>query len=134
MKDEFTRFLYRVIGLFIVGVVGMVSLMTIFACGFSRNCAQAQATVERTPVAVPPAATVPVMIFVTEEPTVPAFCRVAAADLVDAWAEAGYPESGPFPFTDAGGQSCQATADEVRSALAMALPMDAIVSAGTPLP
>ena len=134
MKDEFTKFLYWAIGIFIVGVVGMVSMITIFACGFSRNCAQAQATVVRTPVAVPPAATVPAVVFVTEEPTAPASCRVAAAALVDAWAEAGYPESGPFPFTDAGGQSCQATADEVRSALAIALPMDAVVSAGTPIP
>ncbi|MEW5830128.1 MAG: hypothetical protein AB1846_14630 [Chloroflexota bacterium] len=134
MKDEFTKFLYWAIGIFIVGVVGMVSLMTIFACGFSRNCAQAQATVERTPVAVPPAATVPAVVFVGEEQAAPETCRVSASDLVDAWAEAGYPESEPFPFTDADGQSCQATADEVRSVLVMAMPMDAVVSAGVPLP
>ncbi len=134
MKDEFTKFLYWAIGLFIVGVVGVVSLMTIFACGFSRNCAQAQATVERTPVAVPPAASLPAMAFTSEEPAAPVTCRVAASDLVNAWAEAGYPEADPFPFTDADGQPCQATADEVRSVLAAAMPMDAVVSVGVPFP
>jgi hypothetical protein len=134
VKDEFTKFLYWAIGIFIVGVVGVVTLMTIFACGFSRNCAQAQATVERTPVPVPPAASVPAMVFTFDEPAAPETCRVAASDLVDAWAEAGYPETEPFPFTDADGKSCQATADEVKSVMVRAAPMDAIVSAGTPLP
>lgn len=57
---------------------------------------------------------------------------VAATDLIDAWLEAGSPETEPFQFTDADGRRCEAVPDDVKPLL------DALskqlVEAGTPLP
>lgn len=51
---------------------------------------------------------------------------------MDAWLEAGSPETEPFQFTDADGRRCEAVPDDVKPLL------DALskqlVEAGTPLP
>ncbi|GAB4433628.1 MAG: hypothetical protein Kow002_21030 [Anaerolineales bacterium] len=121
MKDNLPKFMYVMLGLFVLLIIGFVSLMAIFSCGFSANCVRGQPYVVRTPLAVPPAADLPEQDFTYQvedaAPTKAASepCRVTAADLMAAWVSSGYPESVAFAFTDADGKKCEATfADDVQ--------------------
>jgi len=112
-KDNFPKFFYWVLGLFVVLTIGFISLMTFFSCGFNPNCLRGQTKVERTPLAVPPPASLPEVEFQydVEEPTPMSAtepCRVIAADLMGAWVSAGYPEEESFTFTDLDGKTCEA--------------------------
>ncbi len=113
MKDNFPKFLYWVLGVFIVGNIAFILLMTFFSCGFTPNCLRGQMKVERTPLAVPPPASLPEVEFqydVAEPTPISASepCRVNAADLMGAWVSAGYPEEESFTFTDLDGKTCEA--------------------------
>jgi len=141
VKDNFTKFLYWTLGLFIIGIIIYISMMTIFACGFSQDCSQGKLPVERTPLAVPPVAEVPAVEFryaVEDDSAMPVamttVCNVVAADFVDAWSAAGYPEDEPFTFVDLDGVTCEATADDARSVMVMGASMDVVISIGEPVP
>ena len=115
MKDGFSKFMYVTLGLFVLLLIGFVSLMAIFSCGFSPNCVQGQPYIARTPLAVPPVADLPEVDFSyqPEEEASPEAvsepCRMAAADLMGAWVSAGYPETDTFAFTDVDNKKCEAT-------------------------
>ena len=140
MNDNFTKFLYWTLGLFILGIIIYIAMTTFFACGFSQDCSQGQPVAERTPLAVPPVAEVPAVEFeyAVEEDAVAieamVVCNVVAADFVDAWSAAGYPEDGPFTFVDLDGETCEATADDVKSVMVAAMSMDVVISVGEPVP
>jgi hypothetical protein len=117
VRDNFPKFFYWVLGLFSAGIIAFVVLVTYFSCGFSSNCSQGQLKVERTPLAVPPPASLPETEFTYDvmEPTpvsVAAPCRIVAADLMGAWVSAGYPGEGSFSFTDMDGKTCEAEFSE----------------------
>ena len=147
MKDSFTKILYGILGAFVIGVIAYVLMMTFFACGFSQDCSQGQPAVARTPLAVPPPATLPEAQF-TQDPTelfvvvdenettllTEVSCKIVAADFVDAWSAAGYPEGEPFTFVDIDGADCQATADDVKAVMVAAESMDTVIAVGEPAP
>lgn len=113
MKDNFSKFFYWVLILFSVGIIAFVLLVTYFSCGFSPDCSQGQWKVERTPLAVPPPASLPEVEFQydAEVPTPISAsepCRIVAADLMAAWVSTGYPGEEPFRFTDLDGKTCEA--------------------------
>jgi len=113
VKDNFPKFFYWVLGLFVIGVIAFVSMMTFFSCGFTPNCLKGQLKVQRTPLAVPPPASLPEAEFEYEgaEPTpvsASEHCRIVAADLMGAWVSAGYPGEESFTFSDLDGRTCEA--------------------------
>jgi len=140
VKDNFTKFLYWTLGLFIIGIIVYIAMTTFFACCFSQDCSQSQPLVARTPLAVPPVADLPAMEFeyAVEDDAIAAeamiVCNVVAADFVDAWSAAGYPEDEPFTFVNLDGETCEATADEVKSVMVAAISMDVVISVGEPVP
>ena len=106
MNDDVRSTIYGTIALFLLVVASWLSLIYISSCGFTLTCNRAAPRVERTPI--------PTLIPVSHsEPEmgegIVEFnkCKVAATDLIGAWAMAGHPETEPFPFTDLDGQSCE---------------------------
>ncbi|RME90619.1 MAG: hypothetical protein D6770_02105 [Anaerolineae bacterium] len=107
MRDDFQKILYGVLIGFVVVLVVWIGYVYVAACGFSLGCERA-AAVERTPIPTLPAATLPAPKPAEGQANLTK-CRVAAANLIGAWVSAGYPETEPFPFTDADGVACQGT-------------------------
>lgn len=96
-------------------LVGLPALLLAFVFGLYFFGCQTNNTC--TGIALPVTTPIPTLIPATlPAPQVGAAavaatpkCRVAAADLVAAWIDAGYPETDPFSFTDVKGQTCTAT-------------------------
>lgn len=96
-------------------LVGLPAMVIVFAFGLYFFGCQTNNTC--TGIALPVTTPIPTLIPATlPAPQVGADaiaavpkCRVAAADLVSSWIDAGYPETETFTFTDAKGQTCTAT-------------------------
>lgn len=112
MKDDVKKYIYGTVIVFIVGVLVWVGFVYTNACGFTLSCNRGALTVERTPIPTLLLANMPVME--SGEVAVLDQCRVAAADLLGAWVDAGSPESDTFQFVDMNGQNCETTFEEVR--------------------
>jgi len=84
------------------------SIIYISSCGFTFTCHRGAALVERTPIPTLIPATLPAQSTGADAA---AFnkCQIAAANLIGAWVNAGYPETDKFSFTDVNGQNCEAT-------------------------
>jgi len=101
-----------ILGLFLfVGL--MLTVVYVSSCGLTLTCHKAAPNVDRTPI--------PTLIPVSHsesqvEVSMEEFnkCQVAAGDLIGAWASAGAPETEAFPFTDAKGQTCEGTYEDVQ--------------------
>src|SRR5262245_6104520 len=113
MNDDVRKMIYGTIMLFLLVVVGWLSLIYVSSCGLTLTCRQALPKVDRTPI--------PTLIPVkhSNSSTGPGAlsaefdkCQVAAADLVGAWVSAGAPETEAFPFSDVNGNSCEGTFSE----------------------
>jgi len=91
----------------------MFSIVYISSCGWTFTCVQAEPKVERTPI--------PTLIPASHSELQMqggaaefSKCRVNAADLVGAWVSAGAPETGPFPFTDMNGETCEGSYTDIQ--------------------
>jgi len=114
MQDDVRKTIYSALIIFVVGVTLWVSIVFINACGFSLACNKGITKTERTPVPTLQPAFMPAADLSIQPQTNPDVCRVAAAELIGAWAVANAPESEPFPFTDADGRECEATFADVQ--------------------
>jgi hypothetical protein len=112
MKDDVKKYIYGTVIVFVVGVLVWVGIVYTNACGFTLSCNRGALAVERTPIPTLLPASMPVMD--DGEAAVSGQCRVAAADLIGAWVEAGSPETDAFQFVDASGQNCESTFEEIR--------------------
>jgi len=83
------------------------SIIYVSSCGFTFTCNRGEPPVNVTPIPTLIPATLPVQIGGGD--AVFNKCQVAAADLIGAWVDAGYPETDKFAFTDVNGQDCEAT-------------------------
>jgi hypothetical protein len=114
MNDDVRKMIYGTLAFFLLGVVGWITTLLIFSCGFSLECRQASPRVDRTPI--------PTLIPVRHAEVQPGEgalsefngCQVNAADLVGAWVSAGSPETEPFPFTDLSGNPCEGTFADIQ--------------------
>ncbi len=113
MKDDVRKYIYGAVIVFVVGVLAWVGFIYTNACGFTLSCNRGALAVERTPIPTLLPANMPVMEG-GEVAAASNQCRVAAADLIGAWVEAGSPETDAFEFVDANEQNCSATFEEVR--------------------
>ncbi|NWG06466.1 MAG: hypothetical protein HXY35_07245 [Chloroflexi bacterium] len=112
MNDVRKMIFGAIIGLFVfVGL--MIAIVYVSSCGLTLTCNQAEPKVDRTPI--------PTLILAShsesqmgDEITEFNKCKVNAVDLIGAWVAAGTPETGPFPFTDVNGESCQGTYAEIQ--------------------
>ncbi|GAB4539140.1 MAG: hypothetical protein Fur002_03720 [Anaerolineales bacterium] len=114
MQDDVRKTIYSTLIIFVVGVSLWVSIVFLNACGFSLACNKGIAKAERTPVPTLPPAFMPAADLSLKPQTNPEACRVAAAELIGAWAAANAPESEAFSFTDADGRECEATYADVQ--------------------
>jgi hypothetical protein len=113
MKDDVKKYIYGTVIVFVVGVLAfLVGIVYTNACGFTLSCKRGALAVERTPIPTLIPANMPVMESGEAAPQ--GQCRVAAADLIGAWVDAGSPETDAFEFVDASGQNCASTFEEVR--------------------
>jgi len=106
--DDFKKLLYGVLIGFVLLIVGFVSFAFIWSCGLDFSCEQAKPI----PLGTPVPTLIPATLPAPKTDGVPdAFgkCEVKALDLLGAWIAAGSPESDAFPFTDLGGNPCEAT-------------------------
>jgi hypothetical protein len=118
MNDDTRGLIYATITFFLLGLVVWLGFVYISACGFTLNCIQGAPLVVRTPI--------PTLIPLEHaqgqgqpEPAPAEFnaCQVGAVDLIGAWVTAGHSETEAFPFTDANGQECQATYEDIQPLL-----------------
>jgi hypothetical protein len=114
MKDDVRSYIYGTLTVFLVGVSIWLGIIFINACGFTLTCNRGHRLLERTPVPKLIPATLPAVNIGSGEVAVSDECRVSAQDLIGAWVEAGSPEKEAFKFTDANGQDCESTFDEVQ--------------------
>ncbi len=85
-------------------------LVTAILFGFSlAACDQANTKPFGTPVPTLAAAKLPASSGGVVQSPAAVRCSVRAIDLLGAWVSAGYPETDPFGFTGADGQTCQGT-------------------------
>ena len=112
MNDDVRKYIYGALTVFVVGVLVWLGFLFVNACGFTLSCNKGKLAVERTPIPTLLPADMPVME--SGESAASDKCRVAAADLVGAWVEAGSPETESFEFVDVNGQNCESTFEEVR--------------------
>jgi hypothetical protein len=89
------------------------SIIYISSCGLTLTCNQAEAKVERTPIPtlIPASHSESQMEVSLEEFNK---CLVPASDLIGAWISSGASETEAFPFTDANGQTCEGTYDDIQ--------------------
>lgn len=113
MKDDVRKYIYGAMIVFVVGVLAWVGFIYTNACGFTLSCNRGALVVERTPNPTLLPANMPVMEG-SEVVAASDQCRVAAADLIGRWVEAGSPEINAFEFVDTNEQNCAATFEEVR--------------------
>jgi hypothetical protein len=116
MNDDVRKYIYGALTVFLVGVLVWVGFIFVNACGFTLTCNQGELPVERTPIPTLLPATLPAVEMNVDEEAVSenVVCRVAAVDLIGAWAAAGSPETEAFQFTDSTGQNCEATFEAVK--------------------
>jgi hypothetical protein len=114
MNDDVRAYTYGTLIVFVIGLFVWIGFLYVNACGFTLTCHRGVRPVERTPIPTLIPATLPAMQPATDETAVPDTCRLAAADLVGAWVDAGYSETEPFQFTDLNGQNCEATFADVK--------------------
>jgi len=113
MRDFKTWILLLVFGLPVL-LIGFVAAIRIGSCGFGEDCSQAGlAPLMHTPLPTLIPATLPV-VEAGGEAGATAKCTVNAETLLSAWVSAGYPETDSFEFTDANGNTCQATFADVQ--------------------
>ena len=106
--DDFKKFMYTVIVLFGLVIVGWVSFLALNACGFDAECHRAGPIVLRTPIPTLVPGTLPAQPS-NGEAGASQKCAVKAVDLLGAWASAGSPETETFPFVDVNGEPCAGT-------------------------
>jgi hypothetical protein len=83
-------------------------------CGFNNDCSQAALPeIIHTPIPTLIPATMPVA-QTGDRGSGGSKCAVQAMTALEAWINAGYPESEPFQFTDSNGASCQATFADIQ--------------------
>lgn len=114
MKRDFTFWvLVLVFGmplLFLAFIAGLYFI----PCGFNNDCSQAALPeIIHTPIPTLIPASMPVAQ--TGGEAAGAKCAVQAMAALEAWVNAGYPESEPFQFTDSNGAACQATFADVQA-------------------
>ena len=114
MNDDVKKLIYGTITVFIFGVLAWISLLYVNSCGYTFTCRRGQLPVERTPIPTYIPATLPVMESSESMEETSTQCRVSAAELIGAWAEAGASETEVFQFTDANDQNCETTFAEVK--------------------
>lgn len=106
--NDVRKLIYGALIGFLGVLVFWISFVYLSACGFSFACAKEKPIVERTPIAT----LIPVNHAVIQLPSSHTEfdkCFVSATEMIGAWVSAGSPETDPFPFTDANGQSCEGT-------------------------
>ena len=109
MNDDVRRMIYGTLTFFLLGVVGWVTTLLIFSCGFNLECRQAAPRVLRTPI--------PTLIPVQHSEAQPGKsavaefnqCQVDATNLIGAWVTAGSSETEAFAFSDVNGNPCEGT-------------------------
>ncbi len=115
MNDDVKKYIYGTLTVFVVGVLAWIGFLYINACGFTLTCNRGKLAVDRTPVPTLLPATLPAMeLPAGGEAAVSDQCRVAALDLIGAWAAAGSSETEAFQFVDVNGQDCESTFEEVK--------------------
>lgn len=114
MNDDVRKTIYTTLIVFVFGVIIWVGFLFVNACGFTLTCKQGEPLIDRTPMPTLLPATMPARQPGSGQVAVSDQCRVAAADLVGAWAAAGAPETKAFQFTDINSQNCESTFEEVR--------------------
>ncbi len=113
MNDDVRKTIYQTLTIFSVGVVVWIAFIFLNACGFSLACKRGMPAVDGTPIPTLIPAAMPAMDAHPQAESAEGKCRVAAADLIGAWVDAGAPEADSFPFTAADGASCEATFADV---------------------
>jgi hypothetical protein len=111
--NDVRRMIYGSLVLFFLMLAFWFSIIYVSSCGFTLSCNQADQIVVRTPVPT----LIPRMNANPQpggEVTEFDQCRVAATDLIAAWAIAGHTENEPFAFTDLDGQDCAATFEDIQ--------------------
>jgi len=109
--NDVRKFIFGTIIGFFLMLAFWLSIVYISSCGLTFTCGRGDAVPERTPIpTLIPSSHSEIMM----NANVPdgAKCQLSAMDLVGAWVQAGSPETDPFPFTDADGQSCKGTFSE----------------------
>lgn len=112
--NDVQKYIYSALVVFVVGVFLWVSFVYLNACGFTLTCKRGEQRVDRTPVPTLLPATLPVIEQSSDSPTVSDQCHVAAVDFIGAWVDNGSSETDSFEFTDANGQNCESSFEEVR--------------------
>jgi mono/diheme cytochrome c family protein len=116
MKRDFKTWV--ILLAFSIPLAPMLFLTAIYFsnCGAANNCARGNlALVIHTPIPTLPAATLPApTIGAPISAPAGAACKAAAATLLAAWVNAGSPQSQPFNFTDASGQTCAAAFSDIQ--------------------
>jgi hypothetical protein len=116
MSDDTRRLIYGTIVAFLLFISAWLGFVYVSACGFTLTCVQGAPLIVRTPI--------PTLIprehsQAQPEATAIEFnkCKVAATDLIGAWASSGHTETEPFPFTDLNGQNCEGTFADIQPLL-----------------
>jgi hypothetical protein len=112
--NDVRRFIYATLGLLTTVIFFWVGFVYLNACGFTLTCKRGEQRVDRTPVPTLLPATLPVIEQSSDSPTVSDQCHVAAVDFIGAWVDSGASETDNFEFTDANGQNCESSFEEVR--------------------
>jgi hypothetical protein len=112
MNDVRKMIYGSIIGFFAVLALWF-SIIYISSCGLTLTCNQAEPKVERTPIPtlIPASHSESQMEVSMEEFNK---CEVAASDLIGAWVSAGASETEAFPFTDANGQTCEGSYEDIQ--------------------
>ena len=115
MKDDVKSLISGTLFVFLIGVATWVGFLFINACGFTLTCKRGDLHVDRTPVpTLIPATLPPASSMGNGEVVVSDQCRVLAVDFIGAWVTAGSSENEVFQFTDANGQTCESSFEEVK--------------------
>lgn len=114
MTDNTRNMILGTLVVFLVFLVVWLGFIYVAACGFTLNCVRGAPLVVRTPVP-----TLSPFEEMRAQPVAPeeeefSQCRVQAADLIAAWAQAGHTESEPFAFTDLDGKECMGTFEDIQ--------------------
>jgi hypothetical protein len=112
--NDVRRFIYATLALLTTVIFFWVGFVYLSACGFTLTCKRGEQPVDRTPVPTLLPATLPVIEQSSDNQTVSDQCHVAAVDFIGAWVEGGFSETDTFQFTDANGQNCESSFDEIK--------------------
>ncbi len=114
MNDDVRKYIYSALTIFVLVLVTWIGFLYINSCGFTLTCGRGAFRVERTPIPTLLPATLPAMPTGDGAAVVSDQCHVAAVEFIGAWVKAGSPEADAFQFTDANGQNCESTFQEVK--------------------